>query len=269
MKRFALLLLSAVCTAVLHATTYYVAPSGSDDAEGTIDAPFATLRKAQSLVKAGQSNCDGREQYTNMPDYLKIGSTTYNPYSSRLHYAYVAKGTDGTFTGRTFPMSGASQYDNRFAFCDVVNYWIDQSVATDFYAVKCSYGDTALDPSSTKKPTWQASAAWLAEHHAFTSESDMSSNPANSSLCLSLREGLAKTIQYTLSLLKGGYEVKAILWHQGEGDRNASAAYYENFKTMQDVQPARRPPACRRAKDCRGDHRHCPSTAGPTNGVRR
>lgn len=37
------------------AATYYVAPHGSDNAKGTIDAPFATVRRAQESAAAGDT----------------------------------------------------------------------------------------------------------------------------------------------------------------------------------------------------------------------
>ena len=37
------------------ATTYYVSPSGDDDADGSASAPFKTLVKAASVVNAGDT----------------------------------------------------------------------------------------------------------------------------------------------------------------------------------------------------------------------
>ena len=43
----------ALCaTAAAAETTYYVAPTGSDAAAGTKDAPFATIARAQEAVRA-------------------------------------------------------------------------------------------------------------------------------------------------------------------------------------------------------------------------
>ena len=39
-------------------------------------------------------------------------------------------------------------------------------------------------------------------------------------------------VDSTLVSLPQGYDVKAIMWHQGESDRHAAADYYKNFKDM-------------------------------------
>ena len=33
------------------ALEYYISPLGSDDAEGTVDAPFATIKKARNTIR--------------------------------------------------------------------------------------------------------------------------------------------------------------------------------------------------------------------------
>ena len=44
-----------LATAIAHATTWYVSPTGSDAAAGTKTAPFATFAKAQASVTAGDT----------------------------------------------------------------------------------------------------------------------------------------------------------------------------------------------------------------------
>jgi hypothetical protein len=51
-KLFTILMMLSASVAVL-AADYYVSPSGSDDNAGTIDAPFATLKKAIGNATAG------------------------------------------------------------------------------------------------------------------------------------------------------------------------------------------------------------------------
>ncbi len=53
MKKITLLLLLCCLPLLLAAKEYYVATNGNDSNAGTKEAPFATLKKVQSLVKAG------------------------------------------------------------------------------------------------------------------------------------------------------------------------------------------------------------------------
>lgn len=177
---------------------------------------------APVFLTAGQSNADGRVYNTELPDYLDAGY-------QHLHYANVTSSCDGTFGQRVFEAGG------RWAFCDVTNYLIDQALGRDFYSVKCTYGGTAIAPNVTaaKLPAWYAEASWISTHNAYRGEDiTQEAYKNNNSLTKSLTEGLRDLAQQTLSQLQGGYDVKAIMWHQGESDRNAAADYYENLKTM-------------------------------------
>ena len=55
MKRFYFFLSFIGMCLCLPATNYFVATNGSDTNSGTIEKPFATLRKAQSKVVAGDT----------------------------------------------------------------------------------------------------------------------------------------------------------------------------------------------------------------------
>ena len=179
-----------------------------------------TLANAQQpssvFITAGQSNADGRVYNSELPEYLNDGYRF-------LHYANVTRSCDGTFGKRIFEPEG------RWAFCDVVNYYIEQNLQRDFYAVKCTYGGTAIAPGVTadKLPIWYADAEWIASNHAYRGNIQ-----TGKSLTKSLTEGFAQLVNETLSKLEHGYDVKAIMWHQGESDRKAADQYYDNFKAM-------------------------------------
>lgn len=49
------LLISFLFITVINAETYFIAPDGSDDYEGTLAKPFATVTRAQTAVKAGDT----------------------------------------------------------------------------------------------------------------------------------------------------------------------------------------------------------------------
>ncbi len=175
------------------------------------------LAQAPVYITAGQSNADGREYVSKLPSYMFDGY-------KHLHFKNVTSSSDGTFGSRTF-----EDRSGRFAFCDVTNYFIDQATSSDFYAIKCAYGGTAIDTAATYShlPVWCADPVWIAANNAY--RGDISTGK---SLTKSLTEGFADCVNVTLDKIDGGYDVKAIMWHQGESDRAQSGHYYKNFLDM-------------------------------------
>lgn len=175
------------------------------------------LAQAPVFITAGQSNADGREYVSKLPSYMKAGY-------KHLHFTNVTSSSDGTFGTRTF-----EDRSGRFAFCDVTNYFLDQALGADFYSIKCAYGGTAIDTAATYShlPVWCADETWIAQNNAYRGDIN-----TGKSLTKSLTEGFADCVDGTLSKLDGGYDVKAIMWHQGESDRKVSGHYYKNFKDM-------------------------------------
>ena len=185
---------------------------------------------ASVFLYAGQSNADGREFTNNLPTYMtNNGSLPSSPYTHLKWASICGRPSQRTFDTRTFNAG------ERFAFCDVTNYWIDQVATQDFYAIKCAYGGTAIAPGVTaeKLPIWYADAEWMKTHYAYKGDDITQEAYKNyNSLTKNLTEGFASLVDGTLAALEAGYDVKAILWHQGESDRNAAGQYYLNFKTM-------------------------------------
>lgn len=178
-------------------------------------AVCATAQEPASVfITAGQSNADGREYVNKLPYYLK-GGYKY------LRYTNVTSSGDGTFH--------EFKFDKRFAFCDITNYFIEQSLQTEFYAIKCAYGGTAIDTAATYShlPVWCADEGWIGRNNAYRGDINK-----GKSLTKSLTEGFAACADVTLSKLPQGYDVKAIMWHQGESDRKQAGHYYKNFKDM-------------------------------------
>ncbi len=169
------------------------------------------------FIYAGQSNAEGRAPSDEKPAYLDKGYR-------HLKYAFVRSAQDGKF--------GKYKFGDTFAFCDVTNYLIDQTINQDFYSIKCTYGGTSITPGQYNddeaawKPVWYADSIWLAENQAHNSVN------GGLSLTLSLTDGFAKCVEETLGRLKNGYDVKAIMWHQGESDRKKPEEYYKNFRDM-------------------------------------
>ncbi len=169
---------------------------------------------ASVFLIAGQSNADGRETIEFLPPYLHDGY-------KYLYYANVTSKSDGTFS--------EFKFGKRFAFCDITNYYIEQALLTDFYAIKCAYGGTsiALGATHAHLPVWYADKEWISANKAYRGNID-----EGKSLTLSLIEGFKDCAEVTLSKLSQGYDVKAIMWHQGESDRRKAGEYYKNFKEM-------------------------------------
>lgn len=172
---------------------------------------------ADVFIYAGQSNAEGRAPYAEKPAYLDNGY-------KHLKYAFVRSAQDGKF--------GKYKFGDTFAFCDVTNYLIDRAIDKDFYSIKCTYGGTSITPGQYNdeeaawKPVWYADSLWLGENKAHNS------NDGGLSLTLALTDGFAKCVGETLGKLKNGYDVKAIMWHQGESDRMKPEEYYKNFRDM-------------------------------------
>lgn len=185
--------------------------------------------KVPVFIYAGQSNADGREYVENLPDYMKTGSLPYSPYT-HLQWASICGNPTAASFGKRSMKNG-----ERYAFCDVTNYWIDQAATSNFCAIKCAYGGTSIQPEATvaKLPKWYADATWLSTHNAYKGEDLTQAEYANNnSLTKNLTEGFASLVDGTLAAIDAGYDVKAIMWHQGESDRSYASAYYNNFKTL-------------------------------------
>lgn len=195
----------------------------------------AQKKPASVFIYAGQSNADGRALIANMPDYLKQNEqgAVWSPYRY-LAFANITKEGNGRFGKQTFINYN---HKRRFAFCDVTNYLIEKELGRRFYAVKCTYGGSAIDPTArpAKVPTWYADAVWLKEHSAYAGQHiDQEPFTKNNSLAKALTERFQMLCDTTLVRLKNGYDVKAIMWMQGESDRptKAAKAYYDNLKTL-------------------------------------
>ena len=157
---------------------------------------FAQL-PASVYITAGQSNADGRVYNTQLPTYLKDGYR-------HLNYKNVTSASDGKFEQRSF-----DNPKQRWAFCDVVNYLIDQQSQSPFYSIKCTEGGTSIDTAATAptKPVWFADAEWIDANKAYRGDI-----LTGKSLTKSLIEGFYDCVDSTLSKLAQGYDVKAIMF---------------------------------------------------------
>lgn len=173
------------------------------------------------FITAGQSNTDGRIGNELLPDYIQQNKYKhcYWCYNSGAH------SMDGNFE-LFWPRIINNNKPSRWTYDAVTYYWLEQSLKEDFYVIKESLGGTAIDPSckSSNKMYWCASPEYL--------DSVAASDKGGKSLLKALCENIDLAIDNSLSKLKGDYEFKALIWHQGESDRQASSKYYENLKAV-------------------------------------
>lgn len=170
---------------------------------------------------AGQSNTDGRVPNNELPQYIQQGG---------YHHCYWSYGS-GTHSGGGrfelfYPRIINTNNPNRWAYDAVVNYLLEQSLGRDFYVIKESLGGTSIDPkaTSTQDMHWSADSAYLA--------STAAADKGGKSLLKAFTDNIGACIDTKLSKLKGGYDIKALLWHQGESDAKKGGYYYRNLKAV-------------------------------------
>lgn len=175
------------------------------------------------FIVAGQSNTDGRVPNDELPDYIK---------QNRYHHCYWSYGSGVHSGGGRFELFWPRIYNKnlpgRWAYDAVVYYWLEQSLKRDFYVIKESLGGTAIDTAaqSNSKMYWSANPDYLAHTAA--------ADKGGKSLLKAFTDNIGACIDSVLSRQKGGYEIKAFIWHQGESDRSMSHNYYNNMKGVID-----------------------------------
>lgn len=180
---------------------------------------YAKTKATPVYIVAGQSNTDGRVFNDELPSYI---------LSDKYKHCYWSYGS-GSHSGNGqfelfWPRIINQNNPNRWAYDAVTYYWLDQSYDTDFYVIKESLGGTAIDTTakSTNDMCWSANPDYLSATAA--------SDKGGKSLLKAFTENIGACIDNQLSQLKGGYEIKAFIWHQGESDRKVSLRYEENLK---------------------------------------
>lgn len=170
-------------------------------------------------IVAGQSNTDGRVGNELLPEYIQ---------TNKYHHCYWSYGSGAHSGEGKFELFWPRIYNQnkpgRWAYDAVLYYWLEQSLGRDFYVIKESLGGTAIDTrtGSTNKMYWSASPEYLASTEA--------SDKGGKSLLKAFVDNIGACIDQQLSKQKGGYEIKAFIWHQGESDRKVSRYYYDNMK---------------------------------------
>ena len=195
--------------------------------------PTADSYKTPVLLVAGQSNTDGRVKNADLPAYLKAYGE-----SNGGHYPYTwwCYGSDGAIQTRDsikgslfapyWPFVAKRDNPARHGYDAYVYYLLEQEWKQPFYVVKWSLGGTAISPkaSSTNGMHWCAMPDYLA--------ANTSTLTGGKSLLKSFIEEIDLCLDGPLKQLENGYDLKAMLWHQGESDYKHGGDYYNQLKAL-------------------------------------
>lgn len=173
------------------------------------------------FIVAGQSNSDGRVPDTDVPYYADFSNCMYS-------YADGTTFRDGAFETYT-PYTLVNGDSKRFGYDAFVYHYIGQATGGKFYVVKETLGGTAIDPSCANSNNgffWSCDPVWY--------DAQTASSEGGKSLMKSFERSFKACVENTLGATEGGYEVKAILWHQGESDSTYDGPlnYYSNLSTL-------------------------------------
>lgn len=174
---------------------YYLKGTGAD--------PSVVSTKKVCILAAGQSNIDGRNPHSELPSYV----VTPNP-----NIRYSKNNVNGTFVDFSVPTT-----DNGidWAFDTIVyNALVDANHGglDKIYVIKRSMGGTSIDPEGA------TDYHWTADYEQLDSESH--------SLLRLFERGIRAAIERDGE----NFDIKAVLWHQGEGDDNTSQAVADRYQ---------------------------------------
>ena len=173
--------------------------------------------KVPVILTAGQSNADGRVPLAELPEELKTYKYCQWSYGS---------GDFETASGEFSPYSprvAKPGIEQSWGFDAVVYKQLEQLWQRPFYVIKHTDGGTAIDPackSSTHSLYWSADKAFL--------DSTTSASHGGKSLL----KAFERQIDDCLPNLPKRYDIKCLIWHQGESDYQAADRYYDNLKAV-------------------------------------
>lgn len=161
-------------------------------------------QKKICIIVAGQSNIDGRNFYEDMPAYIKEEMPMNNTH-------YVKNSITDSFS----PIN----ITDKWAFDLVTYYHIAAFANEELYVIKWTQGGTSIDPQG------DSDAHWTADYEKLGGGGT------------SLLVDFEKAIRSHKETDGEAFDIRAMLWHQGEGDRGdigkgTEARYYNNLRNM-------------------------------------
>ena len=169
------------------------------------------------ILIAGQSNADGRVPMAELPEELK--EYKYCQWSYGSGDFETASGVFSPYS----PRVAKPDIEQSWGFDAVVYKQLEQLWQRPFYVIKHTDGGTAIDPScksSTHGLYWSADKSFL--------DSTTSSSHGGRSLL----KAFERQIDDCLPNLPKNYDIKCLIWHQGESDQQAADRYYDNLKMV-------------------------------------
>ena len=157
------------------------------------------------ILTAGQSNADGRVPMTELPEYIHYDHCQWSYGSGDF---LKASGMFKPFA----PTVGRKDLGNRWGFDAIVYYLLEQHWQQLFYVIKQTMGGTAIDTTCTNST------------HGWYWSVDAQQR--------SLLKAFCQQIDDCLSQLPKDYDIKCLLWHQGESDMMAADRYHDNLKAV-------------------------------------
>ena len=194
------------------------------------------------FLTGGQSNTDGRLQASTLPSYLQ----TANNYCLACNQWPYEESRLGKFYAY-YPTSGTTGQYGKWAYDAVTYYYIGQALQETFYVAKTSYGGTSIHPGVSNSGGtvnsapfidgygsgyhWSADPTFLASTAiAGTNFVKNETTYTGQSMLLAWIANIDAAID-AITAQGDTPDIKAMIWHQGESDRNAGG-YYDNLKAM-------------------------------------
>ena len=173
------------------------------------------------IITAGQSNAEGRVDNKMLPRFVKDHGYRYCQWS----YGCASLSGKGEFKPY-YPWIEGLQPHDKWGFDAIVYYEIEQLLQEPFYVIKETLGGTSIDTlcKSRKQMHWCADDHWLKRNEA--------ADKGGKSLLKALTNNIGECIDKQLSKLPQGYDIRVMLWHQGESDAQQAGNYYENLKKV-------------------------------------
>lgn len=174
-------------------------------------------KRVPVILVAGQSNADGRVPLADLPEELKTYQYCLWSYGS---------GDFETATGQFSPYAprvAKPKTEKSWGFDAVVYKRLEQLWKRPFYVIKHTDGGTAIDltcKASTHGLFWSADTTFL-------NHTNSASHGGKS-----LLKAFCQQIDDCLANLPKDYDIKVLIWHQGESDQSAADRYEENLKAV-------------------------------------
>lgn len=198
------------------------------DCDKTVEAVFSQVVSATGvpvIIVAGQSNTDGRIKTTETAFPYTLNHTQISYCNGDVNGSYPVVDEGNFVTYGTIPRSDAGE---SWGY-DAIIYNNIQTLLggnTDFYVIKQSKGNTAVNAMSTSgnnQHWWSVNPVWL--------DRNTSANQGGRSLFKALKDNIDKSLK-VLEDDNKEYDIKFLMWHQGEADRGKGAEYETQMKAV-------------------------------------